>query len=109
VEAATIVPLRLTKLQMMQQVAAEPVVHQVLLELVELLAHLALQVHLALLELVELLALWVQVVAVVAVAQAAVVGKPSKSCCFIATQKKYANDWRIFLSTTASMLFVVCF
>jgi hypothetical protein len=80
----------------MQQVAAEPVVQQVLLVLAvlrALLVHLALRVRPALLELAALLA---QVEAVV---QVVVVGKPSKSCCFIAFSKKCAINRRIFLST----------
>jgi hypothetical protein len=93
VEAAAIVRQLLIRLQTMQQVAAEPVVQQVLLVLAVLRAlqvHLALRVRPALLELVALLA---QVEAVV---QVVVVGKPSKSCCFISFSKKNAPSIGVF-------------
>lgn len=99
----------LTKPQTMQQVAVEPVVQQVLLALLVLAVLRALQVHLALLvrpALRELAAPLVQVEVAVAVVQAAVVGKPSKSYSFVAFSKKYANNRRIFLSIAVCMLLV---
>jgi hypothetical protein len=105
--AAVIVRQLLIKLQTMQQEAVEPVVLLVLAVLRELQVHLALRVRPALLELAVLLALLVQVEAAVAVVQAAVVGKPSKSCSFIAFSKKYANNRRFFTAVSVLLVFEI--